>query len=57
MRNEDYDRQKLLLERFIKNSNLKDFDKMKKLSANNYNYINSNKRKFDVKNLFHSYKY
>ena len=57
MRNEDYDKKKLLFERFIQNSNLKDFDKMKKLSANNYNYINSNKRKFDVKNLFHSYKY
>ena len=56
MRNEDYDTQKKLFERFIENSNLKDFDKMKKLSDNNYNYNHFNKN-FDVKNLFHSYKY
>ena len=56
MRNEDYDTQKKLFESFIENSNLKDFDKMKKLSDNNYNYNHFNKN-FDVKNLFHSYKY
>ena len=56
MRNEDYDTQKKLFERFIENSNLKDFDKIKKLSDNNYNYNHFNKN-FDVKNLFHSYKY
>ena len=57
MRYENYDEQKKLYERFIKNSNLKDFDKMKKLSDNNYNYLSSNKKKFNVKNLFHSYKF
>ena len=31
MRNQDYDQQKKIYERFIENSNLKDFDKMKKL--------------------------
>ena len=56
MRNEDYDTQKKLFERFIENSNLKDFDKMKKLSDINYNYNHFNKN-FDVKKLFHSYKY
>ena len=29
MKYEDYDKQKMLFERFIQNSNLKDFDKMK----------------------------
>ena len=63
MRNEDYDTQKKLFERFIENSNLKDFDKMKQLSDNNHNYNQnynnniSNNKNFNVKNLFHSYKY
>ena len=58
MRNEDYDRQKLLYERFIQKSNLKDFDKMKKLSdINNNNYKITDKRNFNLKNLFHSYRY
>ena len=57
MRNQDYDQQKKIYERFIENSNLKDFDKMKKLSDNNYFYSNINKKKFNVKNLFHGYLY
>ena len=57
MRYEDYDKQKILYERFIENSNLKDFYKMKQLSDNNYNNSNSKKQKFNAKNLFHSYKY
>ena len=58
MRNEDYDRQKLLYERFIQKSNLKDFDKMKKLSdINSNNYKITDKRNFNLKNLFHSYRY
>ena len=57
MRNEDYDQQKILYERFIENSNLKDFDKMKKLSDNNYFYSNLNKKQFNIKNLFHGYLY
>ena len=58
MKYENYDEQKILYERFIKNSNLKDFDKIKKLSDNtNHNYSYSNKKKFNVKNLFHSYKF
>ena len=58
MRNEDYDRQKLLYERFIQKSNLKDFDKMKKLSdINSNNYKITDKRNFKIKNLFHSYRY
>ena len=56
MKYEDYDKQKMLFERFIQNSNLKDFDKMKKLSENN-NYSKSEKKKFNVRKLFHSYKY
>ena len=58
MRNEDYDKQKKLFERFIENSNIKDFDKMKKLSeTNNYQKSYSNRRKFNSKNLFHSFKH
>ena len=58
MKYEDYDKQKMLFERFIENSNLKDFDKMKKLSDNNnYRYSNSEKKKFNIRKLFHSYKY
>ena len=45
MKYEDYDKQKMLFERFIQNSNLKDFDKMKKLSENNnYHYSKSKKK-------------
>ena len=58
MKYEDYDKQKMLFERFIQNSNLKDFDKMKKLSENNnFHYSKSEKKKFNVRKLFHSYKY
>ena len=58
MKYEDYDKQKMLFERFIQNSNLKDLDKMKKLSENNnYHYSKSEKKKFNVRKLFHSYKY
>jgi len=58
MRNQDYNKQKLFFERFIENSDLKDFNKMKKLSDyNNYYYPESPKKKFNVKNLFHSYEF
>ena len=58
MKYEDYDKQKMLFERFIQNSNLKDFDKMKKLSENNnFHYSKSEKKEFNVRKLFHSYKY
>jgi len=57
MKYEDYDKQKMLFERFIENSNLKDFDKMKKLSEkDSYHYSNSEK-KFNMRKLFRSYKY
>lgn len=60
MKYEDYEQQKMLYERFIQNSNLKDFEKMKKLTeSNNYNYSSSktDKRKFNANKLFHSFKY
>ena len=58
MKNEDYDRQKLLVERFIEQSNLKDFDRLKKLSdPNNSKYEKYRNKKFNAKKLFHSFKF
>ena len=58
MKNEDYDIQKLLVERFIEQSNLKDFDRLKKLSdPNNRKYEKYRNKKFNAKKLFHSFKF